>query len=135
MAAIMKALTARGVIPQGTDEKGAIIPAGSPGSVFGDRKAEFTRIAQIRSTLGLKYIGDDKVRELAYKYPTGFPPGPLGEALKQTLRESDAKAARNAPKIRADKKASDAAEARLAADQQRRDDAMRTTTNRMLGQD
>ena len=135
MAAITRMLTARGVIPQGTDEKGAFIPAGTAGSVFGDRKAEFKRIAQIRSSLGLTYIGDDQVRELAYKYPNGFPPGALGQALKQTLRESEAKAARNAPKIRADKKASDAAEARLAADQQRRDDAMRTTTDRMLGQD
>jgi hypothetical protein len=135
MAAITKMLTARGVIQAGTDANGQPIPAGAAGSVFANPKEEFTRIAKIRSSLGLKYIGDAQLRELAYKYPTAFPTGPIGEALKQTLRESDAKAARNAPKIRADKKASDAANARVAADQQRRDDAMRTTTNRLLDQE
>jgi len=135
MAAITKMLTDRGVIQAGTDNTGKPIAPGQPGSVFNSIRAEQTRISQIRSTLGLKYIGDAQVRDLAYKYPNGFPAGPIGQALKQTLKESDAAAARRAPKNAADKKASDAANARIAADQKRRDDAMRTTTDRMLGQD
>lgn len=99
MAAITRMLTARGVIPQGTDETGAFIPAGKPGSVFPKISDEQTRISKIRSSLNLLHIGDDQVRDLAYKYPTGFPPGSLGQAIKQTLKESDAKAARAAPGV------------------------------------
>ena len=113
MAAITKMLMARGVIPAGTNDAGKVIAPGQPGSVFGSIKEEQDRISQIRSSLGLKFIGDDQVRDLAYKYPKVFPPGPLGEALKQTLRESDAKAKRRVPQVIADEKA----KRRLAQDE------------------
>ena len=95
-AGLMKAITdmlmSRGVIQRGTDNKGAYIPAGKPGSVFADIPLFTRRMGQIRSSLGLQFTPDKVIEDLAYKYPTGLPSGPEGELIKMNLKKTDARA-------------------------------------------
>jgi hypothetical protein len=95
-AGLMKAITdmlmSRGVIQRGTDNKGAFIPAGQAGSVFGNIPLFTKRMGQIRSSLGLQFTPDKVIEDLAYKYPTGLPSGPEGELIKMNLKKTDARA-------------------------------------------
>lgn len=114
LKAIMGALGSKGVIPAGTDEKGAFIPPGKPGSSFPTIRALQDRIGQIRSSLGLTYLDNAKAEELAYKYPVSFPKGFEGDMLRATLKANEEQAARNAPKIKKDAEIAAATQARIA---------------------
>jgi len=89
MNAILEMLMQRGLIPRGTNEQGAVIPAGQAGSVFGTIAALTKRRSAIRSSLGLPYTPDNILDEYAYRYPKGLPAGPEGDLIRMQLQKRE----------------------------------------------
>jgi hypothetical protein len=89
MNAILEMLMQRGLIPRGTNEQGAVIPAGQAGSVFGTIAALTKRRSQIKSSLGLPYTPDNIIDEYAYRYPKGLPSGPEGDLIRMQLQKRE----------------------------------------------
>lgn len=98
MAAITDMLMKRGVIKQGTDAQGRIIPVGQEGSVFQTPAGLQKRIGEIRGGLKLTHLNDSKIAEYAYRYPRGFPSGVEGKMVRDILLEADKVAAKGGPK-------------------------------------
>jgi hypothetical protein len=125
MNAILEMLMQRGVIPRGTNEQGAFIPAGTPGSVFPKLPQFIARKAEIKSKLGLMYTPDNVIEELAYKYPKGLPAGAEGELIKQTLQTREAALKRMQPRL------AEATKRKIAEEAEQTPEAMQ---RRMAGQ-
>lgn len=90
MNAILEMLMQRGLIPRGTNEQGAVIPAGQAGSVFGSIAELTKRRSKIKSSLGLPYTPDNIIDEYAYRYPKGLPSGPEGDLIRMQLQKREA---------------------------------------------